>query len=239
MELWAPPPDAELPAGGWRPAALTLLVHLAFFGLLFVGLHWKRALPPLDEGVMWIVPADVPVQEIKPDAENAAPEAPPTKTPDINLGGSGMQDAADSGAKPAAPPKQQAAPVEAAAGDVEKQADANPQDGDSDNEAEDGAASDIRVRIAMNTEFAVTALQRETKVAVEFALSLRPDGSIADLQVTKSSGNPGFDEAVRLGIVAAQPYPKKLAAKSPDVDVTIRALDVDVVHRFPGTTTLP
>src|ERR1700741_2686112 len=94
-------PYAEPRAGGWLPAALTFLVHLAFFVLLQVGLHWTRALPPADDGVMWVVPADMPVQEAKPDTEDAALDVPPTKAADVSLGSSGIQNAADNGAKPA------------------------------------------------------------------------------------------------------------------------------------------
>lgn len=238
MELQAPGLDIELPAGGWRPAALTLLVHLAFFSLLFVGLHWRRSLPPADDGAVWLMPADMLVQEAKPDVENAASDEPATKNADINVGGSGISDASEKSAKPTPATAPQSRPADAAAGQADKRAN-KPQDGDGDSKADDGASSDIRLSIATTTVFEVTGAQRETNMAVEFALSLRPDGTISELQVTKSSGNPDFDEAVRQGIVTAQPYPRKLAAKSPDVDVTIRALDVDIMHRFPATSSLP
>jgi colicin import membrane protein len=44
--------------------------------------------------------------------------------------------------------------------------------------------------------------------AVEFEVKLLPDGSVAGIRKLKSSGIPGFDEAVARAIDKSQPYPK-------------------------------
>ncbi len=44
--------------------------------------------------------------------------------------------------------------------------------------------------------------------AVEFDAKLLPDGSVASLHLRKSSGVPGFDEAVKRAIEKSAPYPK-------------------------------
>lgn len=44
--------------------------------------------------------------------------------------------------------------------------------------------------------------------AVEFDAQLLPDGSVASLHLRKSSGVPGFDEAVKRAIEKSAPYPK-------------------------------
>ncbi len=44
--------------------------------------------------------------------------------------------------------------------------------------------------------------------SVEFDAQLMPDGSVASLHLRKSSGVPGFDEAVKRAIEKSAPYPK-------------------------------
>ncbi|MES2537470.1 MAG: cell envelope integrity protein TolA [Pseudomonadota bacterium] len=43
---------------------------------------------------------------------------------------------------------------------------------------------------------------------VEYLVQLLPDGSVSGMRKSKSSGVPGFDEAVRRAIEKSQPYPK-------------------------------
>jgi colicin import membrane protein len=43
---------------------------------------------------------------------------------------------------------------------------------------------------------------------VEYDVDLLPDGSVAGIRKTKSSGIPAFDEAVKSAIMKSQPYPK-------------------------------
>jgi colicin import membrane protein len=50
---------------------------------------------------------------------------------------------------------------------------------------------------------------------VEFEVRLLPDGSVAGIRKLKSSGVPGFDEAVARAIERSQPYPKDSSGAVP------------------------
>ncbi len=50
---------------------------------------------------------------------------------------------------------------------------------------------------------------------VEFEVRLLPDGSVAGMRKLKSSGVPGFDEAVARAIERSQPYPKDNSGSVP------------------------
>lgn len=50
---------------------------------------------------------------------------------------------------------------------------------------------------------------------VEYAVDLFPDGSIRSIRLTKPSGVPGFDEAVKQGITKSQPFPADADGKVP------------------------
>ncbi len=54
-----------------------------------------------------------------------------------------------------------------------------------------------------------------TNPAVEFEVNLLPDGSIAGMRKLKSSGLPGWDEAVARAIEKSQPFPKDQSGKVP------------------------
>ncbi|HSY30275.1 MAG TPA: energy transducer TonB, partial [Burkholderiaceae bacterium] len=49
----------------------------------------------------------------------------------------------------------------------------------------------------------------------EFVVGLLPDGSVAGIRKTKSSGIPAFDDAVRRAIEASQPYPADSSGRVP------------------------
>ncbi|MGS0741991.1 cell envelope integrity protein TolA [Glaciimonas sp. GG7] len=51
--------------------------------------------------------------------------------------------------------------------------------------------------------------------AVEFDVQLLPDGSVAGIQLKKSSGISGFDEAVKRAIEKSAPYPKDKSGSVP------------------------
>ena len=50
---------------------------------------------------------------------------------------------------------------------------------------------------------------------VEYVVELLPDGSVAGMRKIKSSGVPGFDEAVERAIKKSQPYPKDKSGSVP------------------------
>ena len=51
--------------------------------------------------------------------------------------------------------------------------------------------------------------------AVEYEVSLLPDGSVGGMRKTKSSGVPGFDDAVARAIEKSEPYPRDKSGKVP------------------------
>jgi colicin import membrane protein len=51
--------------------------------------------------------------------------------------------------------------------------------------------------------------------AVEYVVDLLPDGSVAGMRKTRSSGVSGFDEAVRRAIEKSQPFPKDKSGAVP------------------------
>lgn len=56
---------------------------------------------------------------------------------------------------------------------------------------------------------------------VEYVIDLLPDGSIAGIRKTRSSGVPGFDEAVRRAIEKSQPFPRDKTGSVPSSIVGI------------------
>ena len=70
-----------------------------------------------------------------------------------------------------------------------------------------GYAQRVAAKIKSNINFN-TPEGMEGNPPVEFEVNLLPDGSIAGIRKRKSSGIPGFDEAVSRAIEKSQPYPK-------------------------------
>ncbi|HEV2609420.1 MAG TPA: cell envelope integrity protein TolA [Noviherbaspirillum sp.] len=79
----------------------------------------------------------------------------------------------------------------------------------------DGAyAQRVAAKIKSNITFNVPD-ELPGNPAVEYVVDLLPDGSVAGMRKTKSSGVPGFDEAVRRAIERSQPYPKDKSGTVP------------------------
>jgi len=79
----------------------------------------------------------------------------------------------------------------------------------------DGAYADkIRLRIRSNTVFVVPA-ELSGNPPVEYDVELLPDGSLRGLNLRKSSGLPGFDEAVKRAIERSQPFPPDQSGSVP------------------------
>jgi colicin import membrane protein len=74
----------------------------------------------------------------------------------------------------------------------------------------------IKSNINFNVSDAMTGNQ-----AVEFEVQLLPDGSVAGMRKVKSSGVPGFDEAVKRAIEKSQPYPKDKSGAVPSTFIGI------------------
>ena len=72
----------------------------------------------------------------------------------------------------------------------------------------------VRQKIKSNTIFN-GADQLSSNPAVEFAVELLPDGSARRLRKIKSSGVPGFDDAVERAIEKSQPFPPDKSGSAP------------------------
>jgi colicin import membrane protein len=76
-----------------------------------------------------------------------------------------------------------------------------------------GWTARVKAKIKSNTHFPGTS---ETNAPVEYEVRLLPDGSVAgNPRMTKSSGIPEFDEAVRRAIEASQPFPSDSSGSVP------------------------
>ncbi|MDB5777288.1 MAG: rane protein TolA [Herbaspirillum sp.] len=75
-------------------------------------------------------------------------------------------------------------------------------------------ASKVAAKIKSNTVFDVPE-GLAGNPAAEYVVELLPDGSLRGLRLTKPSGVPGFDEAVKRAIEKSQPYPADTDGKVP------------------------
>jgi colicin import membrane protein len=80
--------------------------------------------------------------------------------------------------------------------------------------ADSGYAGRVAAKIKSNISFIVPE-ELAANAPVEYVVDLLPDGSVAGIRKTKSSGVPGFDEAVRRAIEKSQPYPKDRTGSVP------------------------
>jgi colicin import membrane protein len=80
--------------------------------------------------------------------------------------------------------------------------------------ADSGYAARVAAKIKSNITFNVPE-SLATNSPVQYQVDLLPDGSVAGIRQLKSSGVPGFDEAVRRAIEKSQPYPKDKSGSVP------------------------
>jgi colicin import membrane protein len=87
-----------------------------------------------------------------------------------------------------------------------------------------GWAQRVAAKIKSNVTFKVSGDSNEP---VEFDVRLLPDGSVAGIQRTKSSGIPEFDAAVKRGIELSQPFPPDSSGRvPPSMPITYRPKDL-------------
>ncbi|MGV8899478.1 MAG: cell envelope integrity protein TolA [Burkholderiaceae bacterium] len=82
------------------------------------------------------------------------------------------------------------------------------------NRGDPGYVERIRAKIKSNTIFNVPN-DLTGNPATIYEVNLLPDGSIRSLNLKKSSGVPGFDEAVKRGIEKSEPYPRDKSGQVP------------------------
>lgn len=80
--------------------------------------------------------------------------------------------------------------------------------------ADSGYAGRVAAKIKSNIVFNVPEGLTDNS-PVEYVVELLPDGSVAGMKKTRSSGVPGFDEAVRRAIEKSQPFPKDKSGSVP------------------------
>lgn len=210
---------------------LALLVHLAFFGLLYFGVRWQS--PPNEEFAveMWqslpnaeVVPEQPPPpapparMEPTPPAKVVAPVSPPVKA-DIEIREKKSRKA-ELKEKQA---KQNEAKLKAAAKAKQEEAERKELEAYSDR-IRTAEQERVRKEVAVATQVQVdrytgmirSKIRRKIiKVAdvpenaeVIYKVTLLPDGMLMDDPVLlKSSGIPAYDEAVARAILLAEPLP--------------------------------
>jgi colicin import membrane protein len=82
--------------------------------------------------------------------------------------------------------------------------------------ADPGYTSRLSAKIKSNTTF-VTPTGLDSNPAVEYTVDLLPDGSVRSIKKLRSSGLPGFDEAVERAIRRAEPYPADASGAVPSI----------------------
>jgi len=80
--------------------------------------------------------------------------------------------------------------------------------------ADAGYAAKVGGKIKSNTVFNVPD-ELANNPAVEYSVDLLPDGSVRSIRKLKSSGVPGFDEAVKRAIEKSQPFPPDKSGRAP------------------------
>lgn len=75
--------------------------------------------------------------------------------------------------------------------------------------------SRVSAKIKSNIVGVTIPASDDNNTPAEFVVGLLPDGTVAGIRKTKSSGIPAFDDAVRRAIDASQPYPADSSGRVP------------------------
>lgn len=221
--------------GLWRSAGLAAAVHLALIGLLVVGVHMQSHAPEVVTVELWEPP---PAPQPKPVVEAPKPPPPPPapapeiKKPDIAIQEKPKPKPAPPKVetKPApkpAPPKrdvesekrmrQQLAleqkqieknlqVAEQARQERERRELIARQQAEAASRAVAGWTDKIRQKIRGNIIYDLSLVKPNAEAIYD--VTLLPDGEVLSASMRKSSGNPGYDEAVYRAILKSSPLPK-------------------------------
>ncbi len=80
--------------------------------------------------------------------------------------------------------------------------------------ADAGYIAKVRTKIKNNTSFNVSSSIKENTPVI-YEVELLPDGTLRNIRKRKSSGIPGFDEAILRAIEKSAPYPKDKTGRVP------------------------
>lgn len=211
--------------------ALALLVHGAFFTLLYLGFNWQMQPPqgmvvdiwdslPQAEEVVAAAPSPPPQPEEQQVAAPArlAEKAEPVKA-EIELAvkkkkPQKKQKAEKDDVIARLPPKQLAAQKAAYAKRLQQESEQQAQEAQRQAAAREQAAAagrmvdeyvaKISAKIRRNI---VSPPGVTSKIRAEYDVTLLPGGLVMDTKLTRSSGNEAYDSAVERGILKAQPLP--------------------------------
>jgi colicin import membrane protein len=269
------------PRGAWRALTLALVMHIALFAFLWIGVRWQNETPLVVEAEIWDPqikeaaplpdPTPPPQPTPVPTPEPVKPPPPPkveepvVAKPDIALEKEKEKKRKEQEQKDLAKAKEKEQELEK---QRQKLADQQQKDKDqklakqkadeaakkkedADKLADDkrrkqtdadkkaaekrrqddlklmnsqfGGTGDapksqgprgtptyyskIGARIKLNTVFNIPA-DLVGNPSVEYDVELLPDGSVRSIRLTKPSGVPGFDDAVKAAIMKTAPYPK-------------------------------
>lgn len=234
----------KVPAG-----ILALVVHTAFFALLYFGFNWNRQAisnPAMNVELWSSLPEQVARQAVSPKAEAAVPPPPaqeriakpdivmPEKkksaVPPVENKPEKAQPAPRTAAAKSKPEAKQAAVQNANAHAADQQT-AQQQAGLSRQDqldAENGKVVDefkakIHDRIRRNV---VDPPGVAKDARAEFMVTLLPGGAVLKADLVKSSGNAAYDSAVERAILKSDPLPVP-----PDVQLFNRFRQLDLVFR--------
>jgi colicin import membrane protein len=89
----------------------------------------------------------------------------------------------------------------------------------------DGYGAKVKACVQPGVSFP-TPPRGNTNPAAQYRVDLRPDGTVANVKLTRSSGNPNFDRAVETGIRRCSPFPTLPSGKHPSsLDVNYNMFD--------------
>jgi colicin import membrane protein len=90
----------------------------------------------------------------------------------------------------------------------------------------DGYGAQVRACVQPGVAFPTPPRSGAANPAAVYRVQLRPDGTIADVKLTRGSGNPNFDRAVETGIRRCSPFPKPPSGSYPGyIDVNYNMYD--------------
>ena len=91
---------------------------------------------------------------------------------------------------------------------------------------DDGYGAKVRACVQPGVSFPPPPRGAGGNPAAQYRVSLRPDGQIADVRLTKSSGNVNLDRAVETGIRRCTPFPRPSSGSYPGyIDVNSNMYD--------------
>jgi TonB family protein len=91
---------------------------------------------------------------------------------------------------------------------------------------DDGYGAKVRACVQPGVSFPPPPRGSAGNPAAQYRVSLKPDGQIADVRMTKSSGNTNFDRAVETGIRRCTPFPRPSTGSYPGyIDVNYNMYD--------------